>query len=210
LNLDFDGGLGNTRRRVSALRKLMERQSGKDCVMFLTLNVRSKLDARNKEFSNLESIDSSAQWIALVGWHGDKSPGREAYRLKAIVPRIITTFASAQNLDVFTYPPIVYEGHAGAHLVHFAFELSPNPGLTGTSLQSHAQLLSLPLMSVRDGMIELASNQHPGFAVGQLGSILDFLGLDEKNRIVTAVSAVAPAIPRLSIATRVRRGRARP
>lgn len=74
-----------------------------------------------------------------------------------------------------SYPPIYYEGWK-EHLVHYAFILSPKRTvLPSFSSQNILQVIELPIMHAKNGIIQLADEQHPGFILDSQDSSPEFL-----------------------------------
>lgn len=196
VNLDFDGGLGVRLGRADALKKLFERQAGRDSILFLTLNVRSKLrKAISTELEGLRGEYDDPHWQELVDWHAREARGLEPCRLKAVVPSLIREYARIRSLASSAYPPVVYEGHEHARLVHFAFELTTQPEtFRAHPAQRERHLLSLPMMESVDGELRFASDQPPG--VAPQASLLDFLGAEQREAIVRRALHQVGSTPR--------------
>jgi len=170
VNLDFLGGMGykekktKKARRIQAFKKLLERQSGTDFLLMITLNVRDKIDdelIRYLEGAQHEAVNE--QMRETLRWYATRQKGMKEYRLKATVPLFIRREGEVCGFDCFCYPPIVYTGSGSARMVHFVFELTD----TDTILHAHSQqrvsdVVNLPLIGVKEGVLQLAK-QHPNF-----------------------------------------------
>jgi hypothetical protein len=187
VNLDFDGGLGNIFKRTRALKKLLERQSDVHSILLITFNVRSKMAAAiSREFAGLRKEYSDADWYSLVDWHARQSRGSEPYRLKALVPNLVGSYAGYHNLKSYAYAPIYYEGWNAAHLVHFAFELYREEGVfRSRPVQSTRELLSLPLLEAYGGHLRIAPVQHPGFSAASCEKALGVLAAGDRAQIIS-------------------------
>ncbi len=171
VNLDFLGGMGHkgekTRRarRVEALKKILERQSGTDFILVLTLNVRDKIDdelIRYLEGAQHEAIEE--QMREILHWYATRQKGMKEYRLKATVPLFIRREGEVCGFDCFCYPPVVYTGSGSARMVHFVFELTDtNTILHAHSRQRISEVVNLPLLGVNKGTLQVPIKQHPNF-----------------------------------------------
>lgn len=175
VNLDFDGGLGykdgdGAAKRILALKKLFERQEGHSFVLFLTINVRDTMGSEIEEYLlGLQNLDRGPDWRKKINWYLKRSSGQRDYKLKVTVPSFIHAVAEMRVFRCTVRPPIAYEGHERAHMIHFAFELeaaSTNGHLAtmrGFSLQDDPDLIDLPLLRCENGQLRFASVQHPDF-----------------------------------------------
>ncbi len=197
VNLDFLGGMGHkdkTRRarRVQALKKLLERQSGANFLFMLTLNVRDKIDdelIRYLEGAQRET--ASEQLREALNWYATRERGMKEYRLKATVPLFIRKEGEVCGFDCFCYPPIAYTGSGSARMVHFVFELTD----TDTILHAHSRqrvsdVVNLPLIGVKEGVLQLAK-QHPNFHFC-CDSQLSFLPDETKIALLATISKSLP------------------
>ncbi len=171
VNLDFLGGMGykaeKTRkvRRTQALQKFLERQSGKDFLLLLTLNVRDNID--DELIRYLEGAQHEVESEELrktLHWYATCKEGMKEYRLKATVPLFIQREGEVCGFDCFCYPPLAYTGSGSARMVHFVFELTD----TQTILHAHSrqrisEVVNLPLLSIEKDGVYLPPKQHPHF-----------------------------------------------
>ena len=176
VNLDFLGGIGYYKeegshkekktkkvRRVQALKKLLERQSGTDFLLVLTLNVRDNIDdelIRYLEGAQHEVVDE--QLRETLTWYATCGKGMKEYRLKATIPLFIRREGEVCGFDCFCYPPIAYTGSGSARMVHFVFELTDMK----TVLHAHSQqrlfeVVNLPLLEVNHENLHMSVKQHP-------------------------------------------------
>jgi hypothetical protein len=192
-NLDFDGGLGYEKDggadRIHALRRLFERQQGTSFTLLLTLNVRSKLgDALQHYLEGLHQREYGDGFRELVDWYLARGDGEHAYRLKAIVPSFIHAAAEIHGFRCRTKPPIMYDGHQNAKMVHFAFDLEYLPGeLRGFSEQDERMLIQLPMLESAQGHIIFAAQQCPGFDQAVAVAALAFLPADMREAITATI-----------------------
>jgi len=165
VNLDFDGGLGFTNKatgeapRVDAIKRLMHRQRNQHFLLFVTVNVRTTLGPEMQDyFERLQRRESDD----LMNFYAQCGAGEIDYKLKAIVPLLVLSAAEPEGFRVKCYPPLTYTGHAGARMVHFAFELFAEAKVfPGVSPQQGPDLLRLPMLVVDNGEMLLAAKQHP-------------------------------------------------
>lgn len=192
-NLDFDGGLGYEKEggadRIHALRRLFERQQGTSFTLLLTLNVRSKLgDALEHYLKGLQTRNYGDGFRELVDWYLARGDGEHAYRLKAIVPSFIHAASEIQGFRCLTRPPIVYDGHRNAKMVHFVFDLEYLPGeLRAFSEQDERTLIQLPMLESTQGRIVFAAQQCPGFDPQSARETLSFLPEETRAEIDATV-----------------------
>jgi hypothetical protein len=170
VNLDFDGGLGFIKekdskviKRVESIKKLFERQEGKDFVLFLTINVRSTIvNVIENYLRQWKSKDQSLENI--IDRYLAQENSSQKYKLKAVVPSFIQSASEQRGFQCKCYPPIVYIGHEQAQMLHFAFEFHFQANsLKGFSTQSDHDLINLPLLESTNGQI-IFLPQHPGYA----------------------------------------------
>jgi hypothetical protein len=184
VNLDFDGGLGNKLARLRAIQELLRRQSRIESTLLITFNVRHRLQkAVSTEIAQLETRVHDPAAAALLKWYA--AADMEAFRVKAVVPGVITHYANAVQLSCRAYPPVFYEGHERAQLIHFVFDLAPAQNeFRGKAALNEAGLLGLPLMQAFDSRIDLFPQQAPGTDLGHCESQLRFLGAEAALRII--------------------------
>lgn len=178
VNLDFDGGLGfkskNGARRVEALKGLFQRQRGTSFVLFLTINVRDTLAPEVDEY--LERLKAEAD-PDLIAWYLARGKGEYELKLKGIVPVFLLSAAEVNGFDVICRPPLVYTGHAGARMVHFALELSwQGQVFPAVSRQRARDLLRLPLIEAVDGALQLVTTDPPMWSADDARDHLVFVG----------------------------------
>jgi hypothetical protein len=187
VNLDFDGGLGyrdgsGAAKRVAALKKLFERQEGHSFLLFLTINVRDTMGSEIEHYlRGLRTRERGPGWQQALDWYLSRSDGEREYKLKAAVPSFIQTIAEARVFRCTSRPPIAYEGHERAHMIHFTFELEAvaldgrPANLRGFSPQDDLDLIELPLIRCQGGQLQLAARQHDGFNAACCAASIDFL-----------------------------------
>jgi hypothetical protein len=198
VNLDFDGGLGykdgsGAAKRVAALKKLFERQEGHSFLLFLTINVRDTMGGEIEHYlRGLRTRERGPGWQQALDWYLNRTEGEREYKLKAAVPSFIQAIAEARVFRCTSRPPIAYEGHERAHMLHFAFELEAvalncqPANLRGFSAQDDIDLIELPLMRCKEGHLQFAARQHDGFNPACCAASLDFL--PEEIRTVVLLS----------------------
>jgi len=167
INLDFCGGVGyeskrGISRRISALKKIFERQCGHDFLLLLTFNVRSTVGKQIEEY--LDDAQArfgcgNPRFAQLLNAHRAQRGNKMSLVLKAAIPCIIQQFSEPHGFAVRCYPPVEYTGTGRAVLVHFAFQCMHinRSGFPVHSdrftFQSLQEILELPLMGIRDGEI---------------------------------------------------------
>ncbi len=171
VNLDFLGGMGHKgdktkkAKRIQAFKKLLERQSGSDFLLMLTLNVRDNIDdelIRYLEGAQHEAVNE--QLRETLHWYATRQKGMKEYRLKATVPLFIRKEGEVCGFDCFCYPPIAYTGSGSARMVHFVFELTDtNTILHAHSRQRMPEVVNLPIIGVKEGALQVPAKQHPNF-----------------------------------------------
>ena len=192
-HLDFVGGLGYQRRgrkpkRLEALEKLFQRQSGQGFILILTINVRDTL--REHVISYLHNLRSELgnEW----DWYIERKEGEYEHQLKIAVPLFLKHHAEAAHFDCTFLPPIGYEGHEGAHLVHFVCLFRAMGTVFPTrSVQTRADVLALPLIKCAEGTLRLSSLQHPKFSLERCREIL--VGCCEEIRAVLPNETMQPS-----------------
>ncbi len=182
VNLDFLGGMGykaeKTKkvRRTQALQKLLERQSGTDFLLILTLNVRDNIDDELVRY--LEGAQHEADNVRLkstLHWYATCKEGMKEYRLKATVPLFIQREGEVCGFDCLCYPPLTYTGSGSARMVHFVFELTDAKTiLHAHSRQRMSEVVNLPLLGIKKNTVYIPEKQHPHFDF-QCDGLLNFL-----------------------------------
>ena len=182
INLDFDGGLGylthqGVAKRTTAIKRLFERQLGHSFTLFLTVNVRDTLgDEIDSYLRELRKRNYTVKWSDQVDWYLSRPEGQREYKLKATIPSFIHATAEPQMFKSICRPPIVYDGHGHARMVHFVFELCAQPGNLRTfSDQDDRDLLAVPLLRCRDGELSFADTQMGRYENGELATHIGFL-----------------------------------
>ena len=193
-NLDFLGGMGYKAektgkvRRTQALQKLLERQSGTDFLLILTLNVRDNIDdelVRYLEGAQYEA--ESEQLRRTLHWYATCKEGMKEYRLKATVPLFIQREGEVCGFDCFCYPPLAYTGSGSARMVHFVFELTDaNTILHAHSRQRIAEVVNLPLVGIRKDAVYIPARQHPYFDF-RCDGLLSFLPEQTRSALQGAI-----------------------
>ncbi|MBK9711402.1 MAG: hypothetical protein IPO81_08745 [Kouleothrix sp.] len=192
VNLDFDGGLaytskGKAAKRIVAIKKLFERQSGHDFVLFLTINVRDTLRSELDEYiRELQGRDRGEGWHDLLEWYLRRGKGEREYKLKVLVPTFIHAVAELHMFRSTCYPPIVYDGHNNARMLHFTFELQAQLGrnLRSFSKQDDRDLVLLPMFRCRDSTFTLAPGPNSETQLQQVPNLLDFLPENTRTAII--------------------------
>ncbi|CAN5863744.1 hypothetical protein BH23GEM7_BH23GEM7_30700 [soil metagenome] len=196
INLDFDGGLGyqgsqqREAKRVTALKRLIERQKGHSFLLLLTLNVRHRLEDQMREFlCRLENrFGGRRDMDTAIHWFAEQGPGCQDQVLRATVPYVVRSAGELHGFDVWSHPPVAYTGHRGARMVHFAFELTwQHANLPAVSPQDESGLLGLPLIECDEGELQVCLKQSPSADLSQLPQVLDFL---RPNRVHSICSVV--------------------
>lgn len=190
-NLDFVGGVGyksgnqtkqgsSGGRRLESIRRLFERQKKNSFVLLLTVNVRDTLGDEPMRYLMEEAkryekqpVKDIVEWTIKLGGEGNKDQ-----RLKTWVPLFIKGLAETNMFYCHCYPPVVYEGHEHARMVHFVFTLDyeENRIIKVSSPQDEGQITQLPLIEVSNGEISISKKQYSGFDVDSCKKELIFLG----------------------------------
>jgi hypothetical protein len=173
-NLDFTGGLGyraktGKPKRIRSLEKLFQRQSGRDFILLLTINVRDTLRETVVEY--LERLRGDVGDI--LDWYIARQDGEYDHQLKAAVPLFLRTHAEAAGFDCTFLPPVSYIGFEEARLVHFVcrFKAASNV-FPATSVQTRADVVGLPLIDCKDGVLRVSTLQHPQFSLQRCRAML--------------------------------------
>jgi hypothetical protein len=206
VNLDFEGGVGykakdkrsNARdksggQRLEAIRKLFDRQQGHSFIFFWTVNVRDTLG--NEPMDYLKEVAGRIQKPAvkeIVEWTaGLNESGFKHYQLKTWVPLFIKEEAEGRRFYCHCYPPVFYEGHEHAKMVHFAFSLDyeERRELRVASPQDEDRVAHLPLIEASDGELKVAATQHPDFDGNVCESELEFLDKSTKRKVISTINS---------------------
>lgn len=191
VNLDFVGGVGYKSRkglkyknsggqRLDSIRKLIERQKGHSFLLMLTVNVRDTLGDEPMHYLmeeakryNKQSVKDIVDWTISLEDDGNKD-----LRLKTWIPLFIKGIAETNMFYCHCYPPLVYEGHEKARMVHFVFSLKYDEDklIKVSSPQDEAQITQLPLIEVSNGEISMSKKQYPKFDVDNCKQDIAFLG----------------------------------
>jgi hypothetical protein len=174
VNLDFDGGIGNTRNRVSAVHELISRQQRRSFMLFITLSPRSQQsNDLQYDIRALRKLAKDERYVTAIEWYDRKERGFEIYRLKAMVPLVVQDAARTHKFSCTTHVPVTYIGHKGARMIHFAFTLRIQAkGTRGTTELSDNDVLLLPLLESKDKTLRLTSKQVPGVLVDLVPSFV--------------------------------------
>jgi hypothetical protein len=204
-NLDFDGGLGYANgvgdvRRTRALGKLFERQAGQSFTLFLTVNVRDTIGgAVDQWVADLEARQYGSRWRETLAWHRARGEDAYVYLLKAAVPIFLQRQAESRSFRPRCYAPIVYQGHAGAVMVHFALDFDYVAGQHGAlgawAEQEEQALLDLPLLRSADGVLSVVSADAPGFDRARCAEALDPLPPALRELALGPAAGAAGAAP---------------
>jgi hypothetical protein len=195
VNLDFEGGAGyrSTGRqnqkasggqRIEAVRKIIDRQRGKSFVFFWTVNVRDTLGDEPlhylKDYAKRIKNNSLQEIIKTVEQNIE---GLKHHQLKAWIPLFIKEEAEIRQFNCHCYPPIVYEGHEKAKMVHFAFLLQfiNDRQLRVSSKQDEERVVRLPMVEAFDSRLKFAEEQYLALSKTNCSSELKFL--DEKTYV---------------------------
>jgi len=195
-NIDFDGGLGFVNQtgeapRLDALRKLVERQRGTSFMLLLTVNVRNKVGAAIADYLDRLQRQTSEGAIA---WYLERGDGQVEHRLKAIVPLLMGTIAQANGFSLRAHPPVAYTGHAQARMVHFTFEfVVEDLVFAGVNHQAADDVLLLPMLEAKQGVIVLADLQHPSCDPQGCRPLLGHITDAELDLILGAIPAAKAA-----------------
>jgi hypothetical protein len=120
--------------------------------------------------------DRGSAWHEALAWYLNRGDGELDYKLKAIVPSFIQAVSEPHMFRCTCRPPIVYEGHEHARMMHFAVELEAQKGsLRAFSPQDDYDLVNMPLICCEEGELRIACRQYPGFDEKAALHLLDFL-----------------------------------
>jgi len=182
VNLDFDGGMFYD--RMEAIPEFLKRQSQVESLLLITFNVRHGVhNALDQGLIDLRArLGGTREAEAILAWYKAQP---QTYRIKAIVPGVITAAANQVKLDCFAYPPVIYDGKQ-AKMVHFVFHLTPHTEvLRGFANQSEQALLGLPIIYVSKAVLELDQRQAPDFDAATAKDSLGFLGANRADAIIS-------------------------
>lgn len=190
-NLDFFGGLGyadmrGESKRIRALRKLLERQKGHSFLLLLTINVRdtvgNEISAYLEETALQHRYD--VELFEILSWYSKGGRGQKKYKLKAAVPLCLQEFGRSSYFSCYCYPPVVYQGHKRATMVHYVFRMNfvPNRNFPVPQEQEVKELLSMPLVEAVEGSFQVCAAQHPGYQFDKCFEHLNFL--DDRTLLV--------------------------
>lgn len=188
-NLDFDGGLGfasstGRPRRVRALEALFRRQQGNSFILFLTVNVRDTLRPKVAEFLTALGSEGSKEQL---DWYAARQDGQYEYQLKAAIPLFLRHHAEVCGFDSSFWPPLAYEGHERARMVHFVCLFKHTGALfKAFSSQTRDQVIALPLVRCAGGNLALAHVQHPGFDANACSLSLTYLPRDCHSKLFSS------------------------
>jgi hypothetical protein len=197
VNLDFVGGAGYKARgsqkrtsissggqRIEAVRKLIDRQRGHSFVLFLTVNVRDTLGEEPLQYlKECAQRFQTAEVQRIVKWTVDQNAGgMKHYQLKTWIPLFVKDVAEGHLFRCHCYPPVVYEGHEHARMVHFSFllEYDQDRILRVSSPQDEQRVVQLPMIEALDGKLVLSEIQYQDFDSSICDTELSFL--DEETR----------------------------
>jgi hypothetical protein len=190
VNLDFFGGIGyadreNGVKRAKAVKKIIERQDGTNFILFITVNVRSKLHGQIESYlKDLSVKHSDKNWKDKMDWYFNGGKGKERYKFKAMVPFFIKSIAETHGFRCLCYPPLFYIGHKDARMIHFAFELKHSGNSFGAvSTQIDTDVIELPLIECRNSQLVLIE-QHPGYDSSILTAKLSSFPNDIKDFLI--------------------------
>jgi hypothetical protein len=112
-------------------------------------------------------------------------------QLKTWVPLFIKEEAESRRFYCHCYPPVFYEGHEHARMVHFAFSLDyeARRELRLASPQDEDRVAHLPLIEASGGDLRVAATQHPDFDEGACVSELDFLEESTKSKLISTINS---------------------
>lgn len=164
-NLDFDGGLGyraktGKPKRIRSLEKLFQRQNGRSFILLLTVNVRDTL--REQVIAYLKGV--RGELGEVVEWYIERKEGQYDYQLKAAVPLFLRHHAEAAHFSCTFLPPVSYVGFENARLAHFVCRFEAVGGVfPAASPQSRKDVIELPLVVCKEGILRVSAVQHPGF-----------------------------------------------
>lgn len=192
VNLDFDGGLGyldmrGGSKRVDAIKRLFERQEGHNFILFLTINVRHTLGSQIDDYlKKMQARERGNGWHELIEWHLNRPKGQLDHKLKATVLSFVQAVSELRMFSCTSHPPIVYEGHEKARMVHFAFEFTKQSGnLKAFSIQDDRDLVEMPLLESKDGRIRFAELQYPEFDFTKCDDYFNFLPREIADSILS-------------------------
>jgi hypothetical protein len=111
-----------------------------------------------------------------LAWYLDRGRGQREYKLKAAIPSFIHAVSELHMFRCLSFPPIVYQGHEHAKMLHFVFVLEATQGnLRAFSKQDDRHIIELPLMRCENGNIRPAAVQHDGFSWDAVASLTAML-----------------------------------
>jgi hypothetical protein len=186
-NWDFQGGFGykNNRSESKRIRAIescfrLQKNYSSPFLFLVTFNVRHTLGSEiHRYLTDQEKELQTKKHKEILKWYSlrGSQEGTDRYRLKAVVTLYVRKIAEVQSIDCYCYAPIYYEGWK-EHLIHFVFKLNPQRTiLPWFSAQPIGDVLDLPLLEMKDGILTLPSNQHPYFDKNKTKKILSDLGL---------------------------------
>ena len=193
--LPYGRGGSVVRNRANALRHLFaaDRQDAWQ-PWLLILTVESRLfgstDRKQmREFLTASKEETDTETIDAINFllQNTACTDEEATRLvHGTLSYMIAVAASNSDVRVSPRPTVLYNGANGTPMLHFAYEMTPSPVLSGS--QPALPLLRSPLLQVRNDYaepwFELLPAQPPGQTDSVLRKALDFLDEDQVDRIL--------------------------
>lgn len=170
VNLDYYGGmLHNGNKKVEAISRLVEKQTGSDFVLIMTFDVKEEdggekiktLDKIEQRLLQLyperrEKIDKFVRW-----YQSDKAS--DIHRQKVYLPYFLQHPAEDKHFKIHFEEPVMYKGTKDAPMIHFVckFTYEHDTTTASVSTQSILQILNLRIREVNDGKIIISSTQAP-------------------------------------------------
>lgn len=195
-HLDFLGGMGykdksGTSKRLRALKKLLERQQGRDFILLLTINVRDTMGDELTLYlaERSQKYGGDSELKKILQWYSGLADGSKSLKLKAAVPLFIQEEAEVLGaFKCYSYPPLCYIGTGKATMLHFVFNLFHEGGRDTPVLspQTPKELVNLPLMEANETRIKISMTQHPDFVKANCVKYLGFLPARIKAAILKA------------------------
>jgi hypothetical protein len=194
VNLDFYGGVAypspsGEHVRVRAIRKLLERQQGTDFLLFLTINVRDKVNRELTQYLTNTGTRVDSQTQQALEWYARRGTGEKDYKLKAAVSLFVHREAEGKMFSCHCYPVVSYDGN-DARMVHFAFSLKSISGnFQAFSEQKLSDIVALPLVKLQTDRFIMPHKQHHGFDSVRCSGAFDFLPDEVRRPLLQALES---------------------
>jgi len=176
VNLDYQGGvlykqLAGGSKRISAIKKLIERQSEtrKSFLLFLTVNARNR-DQRELDLTlrgigrTLEKYRIDARDV--IEWYANPKAGYD-FKMKVYVPYLLSEIASLNHYRLVPFPPVTYIGTNSVRMMHFSFRMDFVPGTAGpVEKPSLVELVNIPMLEPKNGKVVGCATKAPIVKLG--------------------------------------------